>query len=77
MVREIIVGIKYTHDAAVAAIEGDELLFSVELEKINNGARYTKMHDVNAIQEILYSYGINESKDLIHYVVDGWKFWCW
>lgn len=66
-----ILGIKLTHDAAVAGIDGNELIFSVEVEKVNNNLRYSKMPEPHGsfIDPILKKF--NFKPDL--YVVDGWK----
>lgn len=64
-----ICGIKLTHDAAVAGIEDGVLKFCVEIEKIANQKRYTKMHDQREIARILE----RENFDPDVFVVDGWK----
>ena len=68
----MIVGIKLTHDAAVAAIEDEKLLFSIELEKIDNGPRYAKFSDLSVVGKILDERKISAS-DISSFVVDGWK----
>jgi carbamoyltransferase len=67
-----ICGIKASHDAAVAVIENGKLLFSVELEKLEDGKRYTKMHTFNKVYEILHSFGMHAS-GIDSWVLDGWK----
>jgi carbamoyltransferase len=65
----IICGVKITHDAAVAVIENGKLLFSIEMEKINNGKRYAKMPSMNSIHDVLSSNGLPDME--LH--IDGWN----
>lgn len=67
-----ICGIKPTHDAAVALIDGDELVFSVELEKIGNAPRYTKMPSMKCVEEILDAFGCSLGS-VDTFVFDGWR----
>lgn len=67
-----ILGIKLTHDASVALIIGNALIFSVELEKVANGDRYTKLHRWEDVLAILARFGY--TLDHIETVaIDGWK----
>jgi len=68
-----IVGIKLTHDAAVALIDDGRLIFSIEEEKIENNPRYSSFNLKNfSIEKVLNSYGYSmESID--RFVVDGWN----
>ena len=71
---DYIVGVKYTHDSAVALIQGDKLVFSVEGEKINNNVRYKAADDLNFAQEVMFMMGANyplPNKGIIS--VDGWR----
>ena len=65
-------GLKLTHDATVALIDGDRLAFSVELEKVNNGARYTTCRSVAEIESVLAARGV-AFKDIDTIAIDGWK----
>lgn len=67
----IICGLKLTHDGALALFDDDKLVFSVELEKIDNSARYSEVSDLKMVEEILqkFGYGI---KDVDKWVIDGW-----
>ena len=74
----VILGIKLTHDGAVALIEDGVLKFCTEIEKINNNVRHKEICDLSIIPEIIRSngYGIGN----IDYVaIDGWhgveEFW--
>lgn len=64
-----ICGLKITHDAAVAGIDGNQLVFCVEIEKLRNNPRYTKMKDRSDISLILKKF--NFEPDC--FVIDGWK----
>lgn len=68
-----IIGIKLTHDAAVAAIAEDgSLLFSVELEKIENRPRYAAALSLAQVEDVLAAEGVElDDEDVL--VVDGWK----
>lgn len=65
-------GIKLTHDAAVAVIKDGELEFSVELEKMYNQPRYSKMQDLREIEEVLRRFDLREY-NIDNWAVDGWK----
>lgn len=67
----LICGLKLTHDGSVAVVDGGRLLFSIEMEKRNNNARYTGIRDGETIAEILAGEGVAlDAIDL--FVVDGW-----
>jgi carbamoyltransferase len=67
----IICGAKISHDGAVAVIADGRLEFSVEIEKLANGRRYSALEDLELIEEILRAEGMALS-DVDHFVVDGW-----
>jgi len=61
-----------THDGSIALVDGQRLIFSYEVEKLNNSPRYSrfniKMAEVNAIFERHgYSFGQTDK-----FVIDGW-----
>ncbi|NUT19784.1 MAG: hypothetical protein HOV77_11395 [Hamadaea sp.] len=67
----LICGVKVSHDGGVAVIDGNKLIFSIEVEKLANGRRYSALGDLDRIGEILRSEGI-EPADVDQFVVDGW-----
>ena len=67
-----ILGLKLTHDAAVALIVDGVLQFSVELEKVANGPRYAKCSSLREIDSVLHSFGWSWD-DVNATVIDGWK----
>jgi carbamoyltransferase len=67
----LICGIKTTHDAGVALIEDGQLIFSCELEKLDNNERYSQMDDLGIIFEILANFGY-DPHDIDEFVFDGW-----
>ena len=67
----MICGIKITHDAGVAVIEDNRLLFSIEVEKLGNNPRYSSMPDLGQVAEILRTEGVKPS-EVDQFVVDGW-----
>lgn len=66
-----ICGLKLTHDGAIAVIEDNKLLFSIEMEKVNNNPRYTAIEDTSTIQQVLAAEGLSVS-DIDHFAIDGW-----
>ncbi|MFD5541259.1 carbamoyltransferase N-terminal domain-containing protein [Streptomyces sp. NPDC127079] len=67
----LICGIKASHDGGVAVIEDGRLLFSVEMEKLKNGERYSSLGDLRRVTEILAAEGLSLA-DIDQFVVDGW-----
>ncbi|ANZ41492.1 hypothetical protein BBK82_41595 [Lentzea guizhouensis] len=66
-----ICGIKASHDGGVAVIEDGRLLFSYEIEKLQNGERYSSLGDLERVTEILAAEGLSPA-DIDRFVVDGW-----
>lgn len=64
-----ILGLKLSHDAAVAGIENGRLRFCVEIEKLDNRPRYTKMTDLKLISRICDEFSFTPNVA----VIDGWK----
>jgi len=67
----LICGLKLTHDGAIALIEDNRLVFSTEIEKLNNNPRYASIEDAMLIKEVLGTEGYQLS-DIDHFVIDGW-----
>ncbi|MEU7159822.1 carbamoyltransferase N-terminal domain-containing protein [Streptomyces chrestomyceticus] len=67
----LICGIKASHDGGVAVIEDGRLLFSVEIEKLKNGERYSALGDLGRVADILAAEGLSPA-DVDQFVVDGW-----
>jgi len=68
-----ILGIKLTHDAAFALIDNGRLIFSYELEKLNNNARHVDFNiDLRDVGQVLRSYGY-EMEGLDKIIIDGWS----
>ncbi len=55
----------------MALIEGDTLVFSVELEKLSNNMRHAALFDLAFVEAVLNAYGCAVS-DVDRFVVDGW-----
>lgn len=68
----IICGIKVSHDGGVACIDGNRLLFNVEVEKLVGGRRYDPLGDLNRVEQILRAEGV-DPRDVDQFVVDGWE----
>ncbi|MFI5925881.1 carbamoyltransferase N-terminal domain-containing protein [Micromonospora sp. NPDC051543] len=67
----LICGIKTTHDGGVALIDDGRLIFSYEMEKLNNNHRYAKIEDLSIVFDLLVQHGYRP-EDVDHYVLDGW-----
>ena len=67
----LICGVKVSHDGGVALIEDNRLIFSVEIEKLNNGHRYSRLGDLDIVREILERENV-DIRDIDRFVVDGW-----
>ncbi len=67
----LICGIKMSHDGAVAVIDGNRLLFSIEVEKLDNGLRYSSLGSLDRVAQILGSEGVDPAV-VDQFVVDGW-----
>lgn len=66
-----ICGLKLTHDGAISVVEDGRLLFSIEMEKINNNVRFKEIEETSIIEEILEENGI-KLEQIDHFVIDGW-----
>lgn len=68
----IICGIKFTHDGAIALIDGERLVLSWESEKLNNNQRHSDftlgLSEINALL-IQHGYSL---KQIDRLVIDGW-----
>lgn len=64
-------GLKLTHDGAIALLHGDKLVFSIEMEKIGNGDRYSQVDDLDVVPGLLAAHGYTLD-DVDAWVVDGW-----
>ncbi|MFD3808191.1 carbamoyltransferase N-terminal domain-containing protein [Streptomyces sp. NPDC058611] len=67
----LICGLKLTHDGSVALLDDRKLLFSVEIEKIDNNPRYSSVSDLQVVPQILSDFGYKLS-DVDEFVIDGW-----
>jgi carbamoyltransferase len=67
----LICGIKVSHDAGVAVIEDGRVRFSIEVEKLENGPRYSSLGGLDRVEQILKSEGVDPA-DIGQFVVDGW-----
>lgn len=67
----IVCGLKLTHDGAVALIDDNRLIFSIEIEKLSNNKRYSSISDINVVPDILKSFGYQLS-DVDEWIIDGW-----
>ncbi len=64
-------GLKLTHDGSVVLIEDGRLLFSIEMEKLGNNARYTGIEETGLINQILEVNGCKPT-DIDVFAIDGW-----
>jgi carbamoyltransferase len=66
-----IAGLKLTHDSAVALVRDNELECVVELEKVDNNVRYSRMTRLEQVAELL-AHGRVARQDIDSWVLDGW-----
>jgi carbamoyltransferase len=71
LVENLICGLRLTHDGCSAVVSEDELLFSIEAEKIGNRPRYSALNVVADLSAVLSANGI-DPEDLTAIAVDGW-----
>jgi carbamoyltransferase len=64
-------GLKLTQSGGVALLEDDELLFNVEVQKVDNNPRYSYVRDLEFVPRVLADFGYT-AEDVDHWVVDGW-----
>lgn len=64
-------GLKLTHDGTVAVVEDGRLVFSYEMEKLNNNRRYEQLDQLGDVAGILARAGCR-AQDIDAFVVDGW-----
>ncbi len=69
----IICGLKLTHDGAIALIDDGKLIFSYEMEKLNNNARFSNLLDLDLrfLSSLLKDNGY-KIEDVDKFVLDGW-----
>ncbi|TFV52062.1 carbamoyltransferase N-terminal domain-containing protein [Blastococcus sp. TF02A_35] len=67
----IICGVKTTHDGAVALIDDGKLIFSIEMEKLDNNERYSKIEDLDIVFKLIEEHGYSPA-DVDQFVLDGW-----
>lgn len=67
----LICGIKVSHDAGVALIDGNQLVFSVEVEKLDNNHRYHPLDCLERVAEVLRRENVDPC-DVDRFVIDGW-----
>lgn len=69
--NDIFCGIKLTHDGCMAAIKKNELIFSVEAEKLENRPRYSTLNTWTDLVAVLDGQGLRPD-ELTSIAVDGW-----
>lgn len=67
----ITAGVKFTQSGGIALVDGDDLVFHIEMQKLANNSRYSDFDDLRLIPGLVREYGY-EVSDVDHWVVDGW-----
>jgi carbamoyltransferase len=70
----IICGLKFTHDGTIALVDNGRLVFSYEMEKLNNNDRFSELmnfYSDDFLKEILKEHGY-KYEDIDQFVIDGW-----
>jgi carbamoyltransferase len=65
-------GLKLTHDGGVALLDGRDVVFNVEMEKLDNNQRYSTVEDLDVVPEILGEFGYGLT-DIDAVAIDGWE----
>lgn len=65
-------GLKLTHDSTIAIFEDNQLIASIELEKIANNNRYKILDDLQSVPSLLAGEGY-DYRDIDLFCIDGWK----
>ena len=68
----LICGVKLTHDGGVALIDDGRLVFSVEMEKLENNPRHQRIDDLQIVFDTIRQFGY-DPEVVEHYVFDGWR----
>ncbi|MFL5748598.1 MAG: carbamoyltransferase N-terminal domain-containing protein [Niastella sp.] len=67
-----ICGFKLTHDGSIALIDGNQLVFCYEMEKLNNSPRYSPFNiSMDQVREIFSLHGYDFDR-VDKWVIDGW-----
>ncbi|MFI6321637.1 carbamoyltransferase N-terminal domain-containing protein [Nonomuraea sp. NPDC050556] len=67
----LICGVKVSHDGGIALIDNGQLVASIEVEKVDNGLRYSPLGRLAMVGELLAQWGVTVA-DVDQFVVDGW-----
>lgn len=70
----IICSLKFTHDGTIALVDNGRLVFSYEMEKMNNNDRFSELYDFYShefLNSILAEHGY-KYEDIDQLVIDGW-----
>jgi carbamoyltransferase len=67
----VVCGLKLTHDGGVAVLDDARLVFSVEMEKLDNRPRQGRVQDLDVVSRVLADFGYRPS-DVDRWVIDGW-----
>lgn len=66
-----ICGLKISHDGGVALVDGNRLVCSVEIEKLENNRRYSPIGCLEQVAEILWRENVDPAT-VDRFVIDGW-----
>lgn len=70
----IICGLKFTHDGTIALVDNGRLIFSYEMEKLNNNDRFSELipfYSDDFLKGILAEHNY-KYEDIDQFVIDGW-----
>ncbi|AXI80902.1 carbamoyltransferase N-terminal domain-containing protein [Peterkaempfera bronchialis] len=67
----LLCGLKLTHDGGIAVLDGSDLLFSIEMEKLDGSPRYQPLDRLELVEEVLLREGVHPD-EIDTFVVDGW-----
>lgn len=70
----VICSLKFTHDGTIALVDNGKLIFSYEMEKLNNNERFSELFNFYSdafLESVLGKHGYTRG-DIDHLVIDGW-----
>ena len=64
-------GVKLTHDGGLALVDEGRLVFAVEMEKLGNRARHSRVEDLEVVDRLLEEEGLGLADVALSF--DGWR----
>ena len=68
----IVCGVKLTHDGGIALVDDNRLVFSIEIEKLDNNTRHSSLMDLGVIFDVIREHGYDPFT-VDQFAFDGWR----